>query len=114
MDTRQKIVSANQLRELAAAGHKLAAGFFDVLTAAQVARLDEIAAGGKVAVAVLPKDGALLSARARVELAAALACVSAAAEWDGSDLPPGAVPLAAEHEQASAALIERVLDRHAG
>lgn len=114
MDTREKIVDAQQLRQLAAAGRTLAAGFFDVLTAGEVRRLERIAAGGRVAVAVLPKDGALLDQRARIELVAGLGCVEAVGAWDGGPLPDGAAQLDAEHEQATAALIGRVIERHGG
>ena len=114
MDTREKIVDAQQLRQLAAAGRTLAAGFFDVLTAGEVRRLEQIAAGSRVAVAVLTKEGALLDQRARIELVAGLKCVEAVGAWDGGAMPEAAVRLDADHEQATVALIARVIERHGG
>lgn len=82
MDTRQKIIGCEQAAALAAdlrrqgATIRVVTGYFDVLVAEHVRRLREIAAGSaKVFVVVLDPPSPLLAARARAELAAALAMV---------------------------------------
>lgn len=82
MDTRTKIIAtecaAARLQELRIRGAvaKVVTGYFDVLTAAHVKRLRELAgAADTVFVLVLDPPAPLLGTRARAELVAALAMV---------------------------------------
>jgi bifunctional ADP-heptose synthase (sugar kinase/adenylyltransferase) len=82
MDTRNKIIDpehavviVDQLRR-DGAKLRIVTGYFDVLLAGHVRRLDEIADGaGKLFVAVLDPPHPVLATRARAELVAALAVV---------------------------------------
>ena len=78
MDTRRKIVEPAQVRAAVHTEATIVTGYFDVLTAALVRRLREIAGarpGSPLIAIVLDPDGALLTARARAELMAGLAVV---------------------------------------
>jgi bifunctional ADP-heptose synthase (sugar kinase/adenylyltransferase) len=82
MDTRNKIISperaAEVARELRANGRqiKVVTGYFDVLLAAHVRRLAEITRGKPTLLAIVVDPAeALLPARARAELVAALGMV---------------------------------------
>lgn len=83
MDTRTKILNAARAIEVArelrhnGSRAKLVCGYFDVLLSEHAERLEEIAAQGanKLMVAVLDAPGAILAARARAELVAALGMV---------------------------------------
>ncbi len=82
MDTRHKIVACEHAAPLVArlrsqgAAVKVVTGYFDVLLAEHVRRLRQIADGAdKLFVVVLDPPAPLLAARARAEMAAALAVV---------------------------------------
>jgi bifunctional ADP-heptose synthase (sugar kinase/adenylyltransferase) len=80
MDTRYKIIESKRAQALAqglrAKGVKIVTGYFDVIVAEHVRRLREIKNGSAMlVVVVLDPPEALLAARARAELVAALAVV---------------------------------------
>lgn len=82
MDTRHKIIGCEQAASIAAelrrqgAALKLVTGYFDVLVAEHVRRLREIAGdSAKLFVVVLDPPSALVAARPRAEMVAALAVV---------------------------------------
>ncbi len=82
MDTRQKIVSFENMSTVLAEGEWVAvAGLFDPLTAVQAKRLAEIAKNGahagRLLAIVLESEGTLLPAEARAILVAALRDVNA-------------------------------------
>jgi hypothetical protein len=80
VDTRTKIVSADQAAELARSGATVVSGYFDPLI---LAIADELAslkqevprAGSPLLVLIRSSENAILPARARAELVAALAVV---------------------------------------
>jgi bifunctional ADP-heptose synthase (sugar kinase/adenylyltransferase) len=80
MDTRHKIIESKRAQALAqglrAKGVKIVTGYFDVIVAEHVRRLRAIKNGSAMlVVVVLDPPEALLAARARAELVAALALV---------------------------------------
>jgi bifunctional ADP-heptose synthase (sugar kinase/adenylyltransferase) len=80
MDTRHKIIESKRAQALAqglrAKGVKIVTGYFDVIVAEHVRRLRAIKNGSAMlVVVVLDPPEALLAARARAELVAALAVV---------------------------------------
>ena len=80
MDTRHKIIESQRAQALAqglrAKGVKIVTGYFDVIVAEHVRRLRAIKNGSAMlVVVVLDPPEALLAARARAELVAALAVV---------------------------------------
>jgi len=80
MDTRHKIIESKRAHALAqglrAKGVKIVTGYFDVIVAEHVRRLRAIKNGSAMlVVVVLDPPEALLAARARAELVAALAVV---------------------------------------
>jgi hypothetical protein len=79
VDTREKIVQLEALSSLLARDEWSAVtGFFDPLTLVQAERLSSISRPGmRLAVAVIPDSGALLSSHARATLVAALREVDA-------------------------------------
>ena len=90
MDTRAKIVTAEQLRALGLAAPLLVTGYFDLLRAEHAAELESLRqrAGAAAAVAaVLPWERALLSQRARAEMAAALRMVDYVVIIEANDVP---------------------------
>jgi bifunctional ADP-heptose synthase (sugar kinase/adenylyltransferase) len=125
VDTRNKIISYEKACALAAdlGEPLLVLGYFDVLLAAharELAQLRDRRRGGPLLVAVLSPDGAVLDARARSEMVAALAMVDYVVNLDGQQaaqlaaaLPPERiVHLEAAHEQRMRELIEHVRRRH--
>ncbi len=74
MDSRNKIMSWRQAKET---GARVVTAYFDPMIPAQVERLRCIAGGGKLVVLLKTPEDALLDKRARAELAASLAFVSA-------------------------------------
>ena len=89
LDTRHKIVSAEEAIRLALDLHRqgcvvrVVTGYFDLLLAEHVRRLEELAQGESLFTVVLDHPGALLSVRARAELLAALAVVRCVAAVEG-------------------------------
>jgi bifunctional ADP-heptose synthase (sugar kinase/adenylyltransferase) len=80
MDTRHKIIEPQRAlalaQDLRAKGVKIATGYFDVIVAEHVRRLQEIKNGsGTLVVVVLDPPEPLLAGRARAELVAALGVV---------------------------------------
>ena len=111
MDTRNKIIDAAQARSLAAAGGTadilMISGYFDPLVSSHAKRLAELKTGGaKLLVVIATPINAILPARARAELVAALAVVDYVTEADGSLTPQ--IRLEHEDEARLDALIEHV------
>jgi hypothetical protein len=81
MDTRSKIVSIETALTFAPGTFAVASGRFDPLLAGHARRLQALAdraAGAPLLVVVIDAPGALVSARARAEVVAALGCVHTA------------------------------------
>ncbi|MBI4875792.1 MAG: hypothetical protein HY822_14245 [Acidobacteria bacterium] len=122
MDTRSKIID-RAAAESSWAGQPpftVVTGFFDPLTAAHAARLEEVAGqGGLLLVVVRTPGRPLLPARARAELVAGLAAVDGVVIEEGdpawiSRLPASAVIHEEEADLArTRALLRRVHDRQA-
>jgi hypothetical protein len=122
MDTREKIINLARAAEIAAglrrdgARLKLVAGYFDVLTSELVGRLGALAGGQTLMLAVVDPPQALLPARARAELAAALGVIDYVLLLDGADLaqaleqiqPDEVIREELADRQRSQALIEHV------
>jgi bifunctional ADP-heptose synthase (sugar kinase/adenylyltransferase) len=76
MDTRTKIVTAQQAARLAGTGVLVVSGYFDPLLAEHAGRLEHLKRPGvPLLVAVAEPDNPILPARARAELVAGLAVV---------------------------------------
>jgi hypothetical protein len=76
VDTRTKIVSADQAAELARSGATVVSGYFDPLVASLADELADLKrAGSPLLVLIRSLENAILPARARAELVAALAVV---------------------------------------
>ncbi|MEO7653709.1 MAG: hypothetical protein ABIZ80_24890 [Bryobacteraceae bacterium] len=123
MDTRRKIMEPAQVSAAVERQATLVAGYFDVLTAAHVRRLCEIAAsrpGSPLIAIVLDPPEALLTARARGELIAGLAmvdyvvlCGARPLEQVLAELPAGEVVREESgDEERRRNLIEHVQRRH--
>lgn len=107
MDTRLKIVAADAADAIAREGATVVSGYFDPLIAATAHRLAALKETGKpLLVVVATAPDAILTARARAELIAGLACVDYVCEH-GPDLTPD-VHLEDEHRAALAQLIRHV------
>jgi glycerol-3-phosphate cytidylyltransferase-like family protein len=116
MDTRSKIVSD----PLLARGATVVIGYFDLLQPWHLAQLNAASsAGGKVAAVVLPLENALLSQRARAELAASLRMLDYVIIADDVDLetllarlaPAATIRLEEDDLRRRGQLIEHVQQR---
>ncbi len=108
MDTRCKIVDAAKAAESLPPGALVVSGHFDPLLAAhaaQLRKLSETAPG--LAVIVTEPAAPILSARARAELVAALACVDIVL-LDAPGVPQAELSLEAGHAALNEAFVERV------
>ena len=117
MDTREKIVPAEQLAAKLGSGEWLAvAGKFDPLTLDQAERLAQASSSGKAVLAVVePGTNCLLPVEARAILVAALKSVQIVVVADAGDLAkfPG-VQISRDDEgerQRSLAFVEHVRGR---
>lgn len=117
MDTREKIIPAEQLAAKLGSGEWLAvAGKFDPLTLAQAERLAQAGSNGKAILAVVePATDSLLPVEARAILVAALKSVQLVVAADAADLAnfPG-VQISRDDEgerQRSRAFVEHVRGR---
>jgi bifunctional ADP-heptose synthase (sugar kinase/adenylyltransferase) len=107
VDTRTKIIDAAEARRIAAAGAISVSGYFDPLVSSHAKRLAELKIGGaKLLVVIATPTNAILPARARAELVAALAVVDYVTETDGNLTPQ--IRLEHEDEARLDALIEHV------
>jgi hypothetical protein len=106
LDTRTKIVSTEEAARLAAAGATVVSGYFDPMVASHAQRLAQVkCAGAPLLVLIASPDHAILPARARAELVAALRVVDYVAE--SCDVP-GHFQLEQEDTRRLTALIEHV------
>jgi bifunctional ADP-heptose synthase (sugar kinase/adenylyltransferase) len=122
MDTREKIVDLVRAVEIAAGlrrecvGVTMVAAYFDVLTSDHVRRMEALANGRPLMLAVLDPVHPLLPARARAELAAALSVIDYVLLLDGTDLtraleqiqPADVIRQEVADSERSQALIEHV------
>lgn len=127
MDTRTKILTPQAARDLHIAQPVLVTGYFDLLRAAHVCELEAVlrrtAAGALVAI-VMPWNEAVLSQRARAEMAAALRVLDYVVTPDETDAegdlrslvaalsPLEVVRLEPSHALRNRELIEHVQQRH--
>jgi bifunctional ADP-heptose synthase (sugar kinase/adenylyltransferase) len=128
MDTRNKILSAEAAVETACRAKQqgrtltIVTGYFDVLRTAHIRDLEAVrqnTGNGTLMVVLLPREGALLSGRARAELVAALSMVDyVVSSGEGVETLLNRLPAddvitrqAADDEQ-SRLLMEHVLSRH--
>ncbi|MEO8100530.1 MAG: hypothetical protein ABI811_22725 [Acidobacteriota bacterium] len=92
MDTRSKIISNAEAVVIAKQGATIVSGYFDPLLAAHAERLRGLKqAGNPLLILIASPADAILPARARAELVAALACVDHVTEI-GAAFPDGLAP----------------------
>ncbi len=107
MDTRTKIVPAEEALRIAAAGARVVSGYFDPLLASHAERLRELKLeGSPLMVAIAEPENPILPARARAELVAGLAVVDYVVE--SAQGLNAAVRLEEEDSRRLDALIEHV------
>jgi glycerol-3-phosphate cytidylyltransferase-like family protein len=112
LDTRTKIVSTEEAARIAAAGATVVSGYFDPLVASHAGRLAELKReGAPLLVLIATPEHAILPARARAELVAALRVVDFVAE---SCRVARDYQLEQEDMNRLAGLIERVHARQNG
>ncbi|MCC6389248.1 MAG: hypothetical protein IT167_01500 [Bryobacterales bacterium] len=93
MDSRNKIMGWRQAKET---GARVVTGYFDPMIPAQVERLRRIAGDGRLVVLLKTPKDAYLDMRARAEMAASLAFVSAVVVEDAAG---GDVEVMPAHEE---------------
>jgi hypothetical protein len=111
VDTRTKIVSAGRAAELARSGATVVSGYFDPLIAAFADELAGLKRPGSPLVVLIRSTGqAILPARARAELVAALAVVDYVcdAESNVESLLESATHLEGEHDRRLKELVAHV------
>jgi hypothetical protein len=116
LDTRLKILSPEQaLASLK--GCRVFVAYFDIVSVPLLRRLAEI--GQPVVAVVLNPPNAVLPARTRAELAAALACIEAVVPFTGDPAsflqelePDNIVHWELEDAQRTSGLVEHVQSRH--
>ena len=107
MDTREKIIGAAQARTLAQSGATVVSGHFDPLIASMAQRLQELKQNSHpLLVLIRAPPNAILPARARAELVAALQIVDFVCDEDLSI--PTATELAPLHTRQLGQLIDHV------
>jgi hypothetical protein len=114
VDTREKILERADARAWLAAGAPatVVAGWFDPLLDEHCARLAELKPQGRRLLAVvLEREEAILPARARAELVAALGAVDAVVVGDPAPLESDYIDLDAEDAARSAAFSGFVTER---
>jgi hypothetical protein len=96
LDTRTKIIDAPRAASLAESGAKVVSGYFDPVTASVAERVAQLKHPGvPLLVLIRTASDAILPARARAELVAALAAVDYVCE--GGEAIEPSVSLEAEH-----------------
>jgi hypothetical protein len=107
VDTRSKIIDADQARLIAARGATVVSGYFDPLVASHAERLAELKnQDTPLLVLIATAADAILRARARAELVAGLAVVDYVCETADGVAPH--LSLEREHAARQAQLIEHV------
>lgn len=107
MDTRTKIVGAERVEQLAAAGAFVVSGYFDPLVSSLAEQLATLKRPGcPLVVVVRSSERPILPARARAELVAALSVVDFVCDAETGVEP--ALDLAREHAARLKALIAHV------
>jgi len=107
VDTRTKIIDANQAVKIAAGGATVVSGDFDPLLASVAERLSELKSEGKpLLVLIVSSKHSILPPRARAELVAGLACVNHVCHTPVDLIP--SVRLEEEHRMGLARLILHV------
>jgi len=106
LDTRTKIVTAQEAQRLAANGAFTVSGYFDPLTLAHVERLQSLKRSGALLLVVIssPPDP-ILPAVARAHLVAGLACVDHVTEGPASFTPHALL------EEEDAARLEQLIQQ---
>jgi hypothetical protein len=114
MDTRNKIVSLDEARQIAAHGATVVSGYFDPLVASHAERLESLKRSDTpLLVTIADPRNPILPGRARAELVAGLAAVDHVFYQETeskNDLAPH-IRLEREHETCLEQLIERVHSR---
>lgn len=110
MDTREKIIDADQAARIAGSGAVVVSGYFDPLVASHAERLAALKAdGAKLLVLIATPANAILPAGARAELVAGLRAVDYVAE-----MAPGLaaqIRLEEEDDARFLTLLKHVRDR---
>lgn len=110
VDTREKIIDADQAARIAGSGAVVVSGYFDPLVASHAERLASLKTNGaKLLVLIATPDNAILPAGARAELVASLRAVDYVAE-----MAPGLaaqIRLEEEDDARFLALLKHVRDR---
>jgi hypothetical protein len=109
MDTRSKIAGPGTVAAVKP-GLRVVSGYFDPLLRAHVDELEQLSAGGGLAVVIVEPEEPLLPARARAELVAALGCVEAV-YLDGAGAPEADARLEEGHDRVRADFIRHVRER---
>lgn len=109
MDTRKKIVSLSEVS--GRVFDRFVVGYFDPVVAAHVTRLEAL--GGPVTVSLLDPPDAILPARARAELVAALGSVETVIIGDARAQARQVIDLTGADLETRQALIERIRHRSA-
>ena len=106
MDTRTKIITAQEAERLAANGAVTVSGYFDPLTLAHAERLQSLKSPGAPLLVVIssPPDP-ILPSLARAQLVAGLACVEYVTE------APVLFPTQAQLEKEDDARLEQLIQR---
>jgi len=105
MDTRTKIISADEARQIAANGATTVSGYFDPLTLAHAERLQSLKRPGAPLLVIIssPPDP-ILPSLARAQLVAGLACVDHVTE------APVAIAPHARLEEEDATRLEQLIE----
>jgi bifunctional ADP-heptose synthase (sugar kinase/adenylyltransferase) len=107
VDTRNKIINANQAATIAASGATVVSGYFDPLIASHAERLVALKpAGAKLLVLIATPHNAILPAAARAELVASLEAVDYVSELADNLTPQ--IHLEQEDTGRFAALLKHV------
>jgi hypothetical protein len=107
VDTRTKIIGADRVAELAAAGALIVSGYFDPLVSSLAERLAELKhPDAPLVVLIRTPQNPILPARARAELVAALFVVDYVCDVETTVEP--SVSLESEHRQRLKELIAQV------
>lgn len=110
MDTRTKIVPAEEAERIVAEGATVISGYFDPLLASHAERLQELKRdGAELLVLIAEPDEPILPARARAELVAGLRVVDYVCESSDGITPE--VSIEQEDRRRREDLIERVRAR---
>jgi len=113
MDTRSKIIDAEEALRLVEQGATVVSGYFDPMIAEHAERLADLRSGFKdgsrLLVAIVDPANPILPSRARAELVAALRCVDFVVE-SATGLAP-AIRLEAEDAAGHRQLVEHVHQR---